>query len=47
LVVTFLALGSRMVVVVWRHSVNLPFWDQWEFYTPLFTHASLWRIFTW
>jgi hypothetical protein len=23
------------------------FFDQWEFYEPLFTHASLWRIFTW
>ena len=36
-----------MVVVVWRHSVNLLFWDQWDFYNPLFANASLWRIFTW
>jgi hypothetical protein len=47
LALAFVALGSRMVVVVWRHSVNLIFFDQWEFYEPLFTHASLWRIFTW
>jgi hypothetical protein len=47
LTVAFLALGLRMAVVVWRHSVDLLFWDQWDFYTPLFAHASLWRIFTW
>ncbi|HXW93172.1 MAG TPA: hypothetical protein VEK33_21670 [Terriglobales bacterium] len=44
---TFLMLGLRMVLVVWRHSVNFIFWDQWDFYTPLFAHASLWRIFSW
>jgi hypothetical protein len=42
-----LATAGRMVLVVWRYSVNLIFWDQWVFYTPLFNHASLWRIFTW
>jgi hypothetical protein len=36
-----------MAVVVWRHSVNFVFWDQWDFYTPLFNHASLWQIFIW
>ena len=36
-----------MAVVVWRHSVNFLFWDQWDFYTPLFNHASLWQIFIW
>ena len=46
LVVTFLALSWRMALVVWQNSVNLPFWDQWDFYNPLFTRASLWRIFT-
>lgn len=43
----FLAAAVRLVLVVWRYSVNLIFWDQWDFYTPLFNHASLWRIFTW
>ena len=47
LAVTFLVLGGRMAVVVWRHSVNFLFWDQWDFYTPLFNHASLWQIFVW
>ena len=42
-----LATACRLVLVVWRYSVNLIFWDQWDFYTPLFNHASLWQIFTW
>jgi len=42
-----LASACRLVFAVWRYSVNLVFWDQWDFYTPLFNHASLWRIFTW
>ncbi len=43
----FLAAACRLVLAVWRYSVNLIFLDQWDFYTPLFNHASLWRIFTW
>src|SRR5271169_3470808 len=43
----FLAAASRLMLAVWRYSVNIIFWDQWDFYTPLFNHASLWRIFTW
>jgi len=43
----FLATASHLLFTVWRYSVNLIFWDQWDFYTPLFTHDSLWRIFTW
>ncbi|MFZ0798813.1 MAG: hypothetical protein WCA13_15070 [Terriglobales bacterium] len=42
-----LATAARLVLAVWRYSVNLIFWDQWDFYTPLFQHASLWRIFNW
>ena len=45
--VVFLATAFRLVLAVRRYSVNLVFWDQWDFYTPLFNHASLWRIFTW
>src|SRR5271170_7524711 len=43
----FLAATARLVLAVWHYSVNLIFWDQWDFYTPLFNHASLWQIFTW
>jgi len=42
-----LAIACRLALAVWRYSVNLIFWDQWDFYTPLFNHASFWRIFTW
>jgi hypothetical protein len=42
-----LATACKLVLAVWRYSVNLIFWDQWDFYTPLFNHASLWQIFTW
>jgi hypothetical protein len=38
---------TRLVLAVTRYSVNLIYWDQWDFYTPLFTRSSLWHIFTW
>jgi hypothetical protein len=37
----------RLIARTLESSVNIPFWDQWDFYTPLFNHASLWRIFIW
>ena len=43
----FVAVAFRLALTVWRYSVNLVFWDQWDFYTPLFNRASLWGIFTW
>lgn len=45
--VVFAATLFRLIAVVNRYSVNMIFWDQWDFYTPLFNRASLWRIFTW
>src|SRR5215470_5105440 len=41
------ATSYRLLQAVDRYSVNVLFWDQWDFYTPLFSRASLWRIFTW
>src|SRR5262250_475132 len=41
------ATAYRLVLAVDRYSVNILFWDQWDFYTPLFDHAYLWQIFTW
>ena len=41
------ATAYRLVAAVDRYSVNILFWDQWDFYNPLFNQASLWRIFTW
>ncbi len=43
----FLATALRLLQAVLRYSVNLIFWDQWDFYTPLFHNASLWEIFRW
>ncbi len=43
----FLAATFRLGLAVWRYSVNILFWDQWDFYTPLFQNASLWKIFNW
>ena len=45
--VAFLAVLCHLVLAVWRFSVNILFWDQWDFYTPLFNHAPLWQIFVW
>ena len=36
-----------MVARTLETSVDIPYWDQWDFYTPLFNHASLWRVFAW
>jgi hypothetical protein len=42
-----LATFWHLAAAVWRYSVNVLFWDQWDFYTPLFQRASYWQIFTW
>lgn len=42
-----LAFGWRLIARTFESSVNIPIWDQWDFYTPLFEHASLWRVFSW
>jgi hypothetical protein len=36
---------ARLLLAVTRYSVNLLYWDQWDFYTPLFQRASFWQIF--
>jgi hypothetical protein len=43
----FLIQLSVLLVFTLQHAVNVLFWDQWDFYTPLFERASLWRIFDW
>jgi hypothetical protein len=42
-----LVAAYRLVEAVSRYSVNLIFWDQWDFYTPLFNRSSLWQVFFW
>lgn len=38
---------ARLLLFTWKHAVNILFWDQWDFYTPLFQRDSLWQIFRW
>ncbi len=38
---------ARWFYYINAYSVNLLYWDQWDFYVPLFTNASLWDGFFW
>jgi hypothetical protein len=38
---------GRLFTLIHHHAVNILYWDQWEFYTPLFEGRSLWTNFTW
>lgn len=41
------ALAVRLFALVDRHAVNILFWDQWDFFGPLFRDHNLWDIFSW
>ena len=43
--VIFAALAWRQDRFVARYAVNLMYWDQWDFYFPLFHHQGWWDIF--
>ena len=45
LVITVL-LSLRLLNFVSLYAVNLLFWDQWDFLTPLFEKQSLWTMFS-
>jgi hypothetical protein len=36
--VAIAALGTRFFLVIWKYSVNVFFYDQWEYMTPFFRH---------
>jgi hypothetical protein len=38
---------DRLLSFTQNHAVNILYWDQWDFFTPFFQHASPWRIFDW
>ena len=42
-----LALTLRLFAFVDRYSVNLLYWDQWEFLAGLFEGADYWTLFRW
>jgi hypothetical protein len=40
------ALGSRFFLIIWKYSINVFFYDQWEYMTPFFRHRpSLTELF--
>jgi len=41
------ALSVRTLAYVRRYSVDLVFWDQWDFLEPLFRRAGAWTQFDW
>lgn len=40
-------LAGQLFLFVHRHAVNLLYWDQWDFYAPLFDSLGLWDTFRW
>ncbi len=42
----FLLLALRQHLFVDSHAVNVMFWDQWDFYQPLFDGGGLWDMFS-
>ena len=43
----FLIQAGQLLAFTLRNAVNVLFWDQWDFTTPIFRHEPLWRIFAW
>ena len=43
----FSALLIRLLLFVNQHALNVFFWDQWDFYSPLFRGDGPWAIFSW
>ncbi len=39
--------GVRLFILISNHAVNILYWDQWDYYLPLFEHKSLWEMFNW
>jgi len=34
-----------LILLVHQYSVNILFWDQWDFFIPLFNEENLWKVF--
>ncbi|MBI5239206.1 MAG: hypothetical protein HY926_01930 [Elusimicrobia bacterium] len=47
LAVSFCLFAARFFLYHWAHSVDLLFWDQWDFYEAVFSPHSLWQQFRW
>ena len=44
--IVFFLLALRQHLFVDSHAVNVMFWDQWDFYQPLFDGGGLWDLFS-
>jgi hypothetical protein len=42
----FAWLAARQLLFVDRHAVNVLFWDQWDFYKPMFENQGWWDTFS-
>lgn len=47
LITTSVVLITRLFWFAYRYSVNILYFDQWAFYSPLFNYENLWQLFTW
>jgi hypothetical protein len=43
----FILLAVRLADFVNRYTVNIPYWDQWDFLDGLFEGADAWTLFRW
>lgn len=39
--------AAQLFRVIDRYAVDIPFWDQWDFYEPFFEPHGLWEVFSW
>lgn len=42
-----LLLGVRLFALIHNHAVNILYWDQWDYYQPMFDGASWLELFRW
>src|SRR5690348_5420854 len=40
-------LSVILLYVTSKYAVNILYWDQWDFYSPLFGEHHWWTLFTW
>lgn len=43
----FVVMATRLAVFLDRYTVNIIYWDQWDFLAGLFDGASTWEMFRW
>ena len=42
----FVLLAAKQLLFINKYTVNMLYWDQWDFYNPLFNNETLWQAFT-